>query len=369
LKRIGTLGDAPATLATAGGPGGSTLTVADHRLTLEGQDKRMKRWHVDLFEASDCAGGAQVYEGDLDRDGVTDVILFRPTCGNGLAPPEHLVAITFDAAGRPLPFEAEGYSDSDEHGVDELVDLDRNGQADLIFMNFSDGYWITNVYSVDRGRWRRAAGKSGGHTFPMYTRFTNTPNRRPVVPAVNRHPWAPDLSNTSARLTGTLVDWHWPDRTATTMDISALDLRLTVVGPNRQRTVCAPRYWPDSARLIVDEPEERRVIHLSRDDRSAVDPILARLVSQKMALQLFGRRDANRCSPELIWASPTHATAAPPDNQTEPTRRMSRAMMPLRRALVSVADAKATRHEVRADERRPIKRLQPTAPARRKRRG
>ena len=49
--------------------------------------------------------------------------------------------------------------------------------------------------------------------------------------------------------------------------------------------------------------------------------------------------------------------------------RDSRAVNDALRMLVSVADAKAARHKVRADERRPNKRLQPTARAKRKRRG
>ena len=48
--------------------------------------------------------------------------------------------------------------------------------------NFNDGYWITNVYSVEAGHWRRARGLLAGRRFPLYTRFTSSPNRRAVVP-------------------------------------------------------------------------------------------------------------------------------------------------------------------------------------------
>jgi hypothetical protein len=49
--------------------------------------------------------------------------------------------------------------------------------------------------------------------------------------------------------------------------------------------------------------------------------------------------------------------------------RDSRAVNDALRLLVSVADAKARRPKDRAHDRRPNKRLQPTAPAKRKRRG
>jgi hypothetical protein len=110
-------------------------------------------------------------------------------------------------------------------------------------------------------------------------------------------------------MVGTLVDWRWPNHDVTSGDRSAFNLILTIVGASGQRTMCTPDYWYDSARLIVDEPDGRRVIRLSEGDRSIVDPVLARLVKERVSLQVFGSRGANQCSPELIWATPSRARA------------------------------------------------------------
>ena len=112
LENIGVLDEKPRTSASIAGPGGSIFTVANGMLSLEGKDSQKKSWRVDLVGIYGCEageGGVRVYQGDLDRDGVIDAIIMKPTCGVGLAPTVHLMAITFDNVGRPLPFEAAGY--------------------------------------------------------------------------------------------------------------------------------------------------------------------------------------------------------------------------------------------------------------------
>jgi hypothetical protein len=271
-------------------------TVSGGRLELEGKDKAGKTWQIDIFELWGCAGGAHIYEADLDADSVQDVILLMPTCGNGLAPSAHMVAITFDTLGRPLLFEAEGYFEEKSNGIDSLVDLNRDGKADLIFMNFNDGYWITNVYSVNRGRWTRMQGSFSGRTFPLYTRFTTQPNNRAVIPPSTRQPWAPDLSNANPVLTGVIVDWKWPDG-----NVHDLILHLTILAGGQQ-AVCSPEYWFDSARLVLDRPEGRTISHLSAGERNTVDAMLQEFVAKKVPIRLYGRRSSGHCSPELLWA-------------------------------------------------------------------
>ena len=57
--------------------------------------------------------------------------------------------------GRPVPFEADGYFQEDGRGIYDLVDLDGDRRAELVYMNFDDGYWVTNLYEAEAGRWRR----------------------------------------------------------------------------------------------------------------------------------------------------------------------------------------------------------------------
>lgn len=161
--------------------------------------------HYLLFDGRDAAGRAwelktggrsyyqAVYEGDLDRNGVRDLVVASGTGGNGLAPTTSLIFLTFDRQGRPRLFEATGYFDARESDIFDLTDLDGDGRAELLYMVFDDGYWITNLYRPRDARWGRVEGRFAGLTFPAYTRFTDRPNHRPVRPAPGRNPRAPDL--------------------------------------------------------------------------------------------------------------------------------------------------------------------------------
>src|SRR5262245_19104052 len=107
LKRLGIMPSESHELHTAAGPAGSTYEIrvgGDSKTrVLEGRDNSDRMWLVDLIPLWDCAGGAQVYEGDLDSDGTQDAVLVTPTCANGLAPSSHVVTVTFDHDGRPVP--------------------------------------------------------------------------------------------------------------------------------------------------------------------------------------------------------------------------------------------------------------------------
>jgi hypothetical protein len=221
------------------------------------------------------------------------------TCGNGLAPRYHLIVVTFDDAGRPIPFEAEGYFNETPSGIDSLVDLNHDGRAELLFMNFNDGYWITNIYTVQNGRWSRIRGAFAGHNFPLYTRFTNKSNKKAVTPEPERHPFAPDLSNETPVASGTVAGWTWIPTNDTN---ETPELRITDV--DGKTISCSPVYWYDSAKLVIDEPEGRRIARLSRYDRGSVESFLNEVVSRKLKVRAYGSRQTTGCTPELVWAEP-----------------------------------------------------------------
>lgn len=292
LKRLAVFTDKSAPLSSRAGPAGSTFEFipSDPEIvSLKGADKSGRPWRVAAFEYYGCSGGTVIYESDLDGDHTVDAVLIAPTCGNGLSPQRSLQAITFDRAGRPVPFEIEGYFEELADGIRELVDLNRDGAADLVAMNFDDGYWITNGYSLHGARWRRVQGAFGRRSFPLYTRFTNRPNRRAVTPSPTRHPWAADVSNEKSVLSGTLRAWSRAPNPAFTN----IETRLTVRDAKGVDVGCVPQ----DAILVSDQPEGRTVERLSR----ATDEFLAGLVKDKARLQLFGRRIRGACSPELVW--------------------------------------------------------------------
>ena len=160
------------------------------QLVFAGRDRAGREWEV---RTGGWTHYQAAYVGDLDRNGVRDLVVAIGTGANGLGDPTHLVFLTFDREGRPNLFEATGFFDPRRGDIFDLADLDGDGRAELIHMAFDDGYWVTNLYLVREAAWSRVGGRFAGLTFPAYTRFTNRPNRRPVRPAPGRSPRAPDL--------------------------------------------------------------------------------------------------------------------------------------------------------------------------------
>lgn len=274
------------------GPSGASFEMdEDGRAVVSGKDRGGAAWRVRLGNLSGY--GARVYASDLDRDGVRDLVIVSPTGGNGLAPSSHLFALTFDGKGRPVPFEADGYFREDARGVFDLLDLDGDGRAELLYMNFSEGYWVTTLYEAEGGRWRRVEGAHGRRTYPLYTRFTNRPNRRPVAPRAGRNPFTPDLSTSAPVLRGTLASYEWADVSRSE------DVRLSVDTGGTQ-VVCRPVAWFGSFGVVVDSAEGREVVTVYGNEEQAKGLLEAALKAKSEAT-LYGRRSAEGCSPEWVW--------------------------------------------------------------------
>ena len=166
------------------------LEQVGRRLVFNGREKGGQEWRL---ETGGWTYYDAVYEGDLDRNGVRDLVVSIGTGANGLGVPTHLIFLTFNRRGHPSLFEATGYFDPRAGDIYDLADLDGDRRAELLFMTYDDGYWITNVYQPHESRWSRVNGRFAGLQFPLYTRFTRRPNHSPVRPAPGRAPQQPDL--------------------------------------------------------------------------------------------------------------------------------------------------------------------------------
>ena len=285
--------DRPAASARVGaGPSGATFEMDEEgRAVIGGKDKGGAAWSVRLGNLSGY--GARLYAADLDRDKVEDLVIVTPTGGNGLAPTSHLIALTFDGEGRPVLFEADGYFQEDARGVFDLLDVDRDGRAELLYMNFDDGYWVTTLYEVEGGRWRRVAGAHGRRTYPLYTRFTDRPNRRPTAPRPGRRPFTPDLSNAAPVLRGTLAAYEWAD-------VSRSENLKLFVDTGGGRVACSPVAWFGSFGLVAESEGGREVVTVYGNEEAAQE-LLRAAVQAKSEVTLYGRRSAEGCSPEWLW--------------------------------------------------------------------
>jgi hypothetical protein len=262
------------------GVSGTTVTkTEDEDLVFKGQDRQNKTWSVQLGFSFDC----RFFESDLDKNGILDGLLLCPTGGNGLAPSRHLVALTFDQEGKPVTFEADGYFEETAKGIFDLVDLNRDGRAELIYMNFNDGYWVTNLYHAKNGRWERVAGRFGNRVFPLYTRFTLRDNHTPTRPNRGRNPFAPDLSNAVPTLHGRLISYQWANVSASE------DMELKIKDAQGREIISKPTSWFSSFAVVIDGIEGRKIVLLSADEK-VMQSFLTEIVEMKYDVELYGNR-------------------------------------------------------------------------------
>jgi hypothetical protein len=261
-----------------------------------GKDKSGFEWRVVISEIAGCMLPVEFYEADLDKNGIKDVVILIPTCGNGLTPSARLIALMFDEQGRPILFEVNGYFSLLEDGIDSLVDMNRDGRAELIHMNYDDGYWITNIYTCQNGRWSRIQGVFAKKRFPLFTRFTNRANRDAVNPMKGRHPFAPNLSNDEPIFDGFLRSFNSNNASGTAVE-------LIIEDSKGQLTKCTPADWYDSARVILDTPTTRQIGLLDRQNDKNASKILNEIITKRIKISLYGKRYSDKCWPETIWAT------------------------------------------------------------------
>ena len=269
-----------------------------NQIRFSGIDNGHKPWTV----AADAMRGGSLYSADLDKNGTVDLIYATYTGGNGLAPPMHVLTLLFDSAGRPVPSEMDGYFETDEHGLQDLIDLDGDGRAELIRQAYDDGYWITSDYEARDAHWHRISGEHAARTFPIYTRFTNRANRTPTTPAPGRHPTEDDLSNDTVLYSGRISAIHWAN-------VSQSENPEIILADG---TVCTSVAWYSSMIVVRDALEGRKAATLGAPEEA--HGILNEILRTKDAAEVKGHRryavtgDAKltptRCVPETIWASP-----------------------------------------------------------------
>ncbi|MBS1824461.1 MAG: hypothetical protein JST93_04010 [Acidobacteria bacterium] len=270
----------------------SVRLLEDGIVRFSGKDSEDLPW---TFETAAGQEG-RLFTGDLDADGHQDVIYASRTGGNGWAPSSDMVTLLFDEKGRPVPWNVDGYFESSAAGIMDLLDLNRDGKAELVRQTFDDGYWITSLYEARNGRWLLVGGEHAGRKYPMYTRFTHRANRIAVTPTAGRHPVEDDLSNTPAT-EGPLYlrRLNWAD-----VRISAQPVLEFSDGRR-----CVAVSWYGTMTTVVDEPGQRVSATLGSPVRAR--QLLERIVKQKLPVWVGGRRHQRaqgaQCSVETVWAT------------------------------------------------------------------
>jgi len=262
----------------------------DYNLAVfSGQDKAGKPW---ICWAWVGALEGALYTADLNNDGSRDMIFVSSTAGNGWAPSSQILTLVFEPSGRPLVTTFDGYFAYDASGVKDMVDFAGDGRTALVRQSFDDGYWVTSLYTLENRRWKRAHGRVGGRTFPLYTRFTTADNHTTTIPTRGRHPREDDMSTASADWGAVRIeDIKWSER----------EQSLTVVLSGGRRCdatnglVIIDTTDGRQAATGVAQVERRKLFERAKADSLLVTPFGAIASRNHDAAQ-------PACAPDSIWA-------------------------------------------------------------------
>jgi hypothetical protein len=277
---------------------------AVHPQALQGNDLAGKPWQVTLRGLEHCRP-ARIFHADLDKNGMEDVIVVRDGCGVGLAPPIWLDLITFERTGRPVLLSLSGYFFDGDSDFAALRDLNHDGKADLIDMDWHDGYWSTTVYQIHNGHWQRANGKFASRSYPLYTRFTERPNRKPVTPRQKAALFVRDFSNRTPWLTGTLSAVITSTPNVTPFDLDPSDKRWRKQNPHIAQFTLIPALGQpqncENAEILTDDTPAGRLIYGNDLPPEQLIDLQQRALAKKMKIRLYGRERGSLCRPQSVW--------------------------------------------------------------------
>lgn len=261
-------------------------------LTATGKDNAGKPWRVQIGWLRSCAP-TQLYQADLDNNGIQDLVLITETCGNGLAPSTEIHLLTFESNGRPILLTLDSYFSEEKHTIPALVDMNHDGRAELIDMRYGGGYWAANVYQVEQARWQRVQGEFAQRSYPLYTRFTQRGNRVAVTPPTAAARAIIDFSNTTSLMTGKLLSMA-----ASRQEYHENDVVITIKDSKNQ--VCT---LTENWAITLDRASGRTIL-AALNTPFPSDPMLTTLPMQgKLTVNIYGQLDTEKCSPTGVWLS------------------------------------------------------------------
>jgi hypothetical protein len=172
---------------------GEDIQVAQYHLKLKGKtdlevsgvDKSGKPW---LVASNFSPLGTTIFTGDLDKNGIVDLVIAGTTGGCGYAPPKAVDTILFDDKGRPRAWGCSSYAYADlKNGFDDLVILDGDQRAvfiqqSIVYHNVGErtlSYWRTLLYRAQAGGWQLLR-QYDGRPMPLIVRFRFKPNEQLV---------------------------------------------------------------------------------------------------------------------------------------------------------------------------------------------
>jgi len=289
------------------------VTVTEDRgVLLSGRDLGGLPWSVTLVAAS-IGLSYECFIGDLDANGMKDIVLITNTMANGNLPSAILEIVTFESSGRPVLFKAWSSIDWDENQMHELVDFDQDGKAELVLSELRDdggedtwdAYFVTIVYAVSDARWNRL-DRINHRALPILTRYPDkdpSPSllRRLDPPTDGRRIPIADLSNAAPVEQGSFAGISGEPAQSPRGDhplfISSSGAR-TRLPWSADSSMC---YSNDI--VLVDDAASGRKIEVVGREGIAEELGKIQSVTRRQA-RLYGKCAEGTSSPTTIWIEP-----------------------------------------------------------------
>ncbi len=297
---IGTidLGKHPRTIEAAG----MVVEVgAESQILVSGKDRADHGWAIELENGP---MGCRVFGADLDYNGRQDFIIITQDASSG---PDNVTVtlLLLDRAGRPIPWHATAAFTVTEAGLGNLVDLDRDGRAELLFPYVEDYYRGeargTSVfrYSLIAASVQRVDGMFAGNRFPI------------VLPRGTLLEQEPDLSTRLEENGGALrIQKTLPGNPGSCGLGGQLRLEKRVepgetTSGSRIETDCEDRLVLSDGRtigypsmLIVDQAQGRSIVIVASQKA-----LMAEVIAKRLLIKVVGRAYQSGPRPFLVWAS------------------------------------------------------------------
>ena len=274
-------------------------------ITIRGRDRSGLTWQVGATYAGD--GGCRFYSVDLDGNGYRDLIFLTANMGSGAAGVT-MTIIAFDQQHRPVPWRRTGPFSAGDDQIDNIVDFDGDGRAELLFQSVEEQdparelAVVTFLYRMEQGYFRRVDGNVARHSFPI---------RLPKGARVSEEP---ELSNIVER-TGPRRRIRavkpgenrpcWLDR------VSLTDGAISLAPESLVADEChGYLQFARGGRLgipmmvVLDKPNGERIIDIEQSNETLRD-----VVRLKLPVVLVGSICEAGCRPYIMWAGVARAAA------------------------------------------------------------
>ncbi len=159
----------------------ATAPAGRREVLPRGTGRSGKKWEANIADLD------EVWRADLDGNGTQDYVFFSVgPYGNGrMAPSFSLSILLMDPEGLPVPFFTVVYHGENGDGIRHLVDLERDGHAELPIATYDEipsdphveafrsGHWTSQLYRFRNFGAEEIRGPMGGINFPLIHDWTD----------------------------------------------------------------------------------------------------------------------------------------------------------------------------------------------------